>query len=173
MRKAGVLLQTGKVELGEQLMHQALEHAEKSGNSLIIARAKLGVGVFYGSTNRLEEGEQLLEAALSSFGKGTDYDSKQGYGWALLNLGGLYRKQGKLVQAEQRLLEAIKILESIENWVGVASAYELKAKVNDANDNTKLAREDLLNAISFYEKQGMIEKADSLRKNLKRISGTR
>jgi tetratricopeptide (TPR) repeat protein len=114
-----------------------------------------------------------LEAALLSFGKGTDYDSKQGYGWALLNLGGLYRKQGKLVQAEQKLVKAIKILESIENWVGVASAYELKAKVNDANDNVKLAREDLLNAISFYEKQGMIEKADSLRKDSKRISGTR
>jgi tetratricopeptide (TPR) repeat protein len=168
MRKAGVLLQTGKVELGEQLMHQAIEHAEKSGNSLIIARAKLGLGVFYGSTNRLEEGEKLLETTLSSFGKGTDYDSKQGYGWALLNLGGLYRKQGKLVQAEQKLLEAIKILESIENWVGVASAYELKAKVNNDKDNIKLAREDLLNAISFYEKQGMIEKADSLRKDAKR-----
>jgi tetratricopeptide (TPR) repeat protein len=170
MRKAGVLLQTGKVEVGEQLMHRALEHAEKSGNSLIIARAKLGIGVFYGSTNRLEEGEKLLEAALLSFGKGTDYDSKQGYGWALLNLGGLYRKQGKLDQAEQKLLEAIRILESIENWVGVASAYELKAKVNGAKDNAKLAREDLLKAISFYEKQGMKEKADSLKKNMEKTS---
>jgi tetratricopeptide (TPR) repeat protein len=170
MRKAGVLLQTGKVEVGEQLMHRALEHAEKSGNSLIIARAKLGIGVFYGSTNRLEEGEKLLEAALLSFGKGTDYDSKQGYGWALLNLGGLYRKQGKLDQAEQKLLEAIRILESIENWVGVASAYELKAKVNGAKDNAKLAKEDLLKAISFYEKQGMKEKADSLKKNMEKTS---
>jgi tetratricopeptide (TPR) repeat protein len=172
MRKAGVLLQTGKVELGEQLMHQALEHAEKSGNSLVIARAKLGVGVFYGSTSRLEEGEKLLEAALSSFGKGADYDSKQGYGWALLNLGGLYRKQSKLVQAEQKLLEAIRILASIENWVGVASAYELKSKVNDAKGNGKLGREDLLNAISFYEKQGMKEKADSLKKDMEKTSGT-
>jgi tetratricopeptide (TPR) repeat protein len=173
MRKAGVLLQTGKVEPGEQLMHEALKYAEKSGNSLIIARAKLGVGVFYGSTDRLQEGEKLLEEALLSFNKGTDYDSKQGCGWALLNLGGLYRKQGKLVQAEQKLVKAIKILESIENWVGVASAYELKAKVNDSKDDIELEREDLLNAISFYEKQGMMEKADSLRKDLKRISGTR
>jgi len=170
MRKAGVLLQTQKVELGEQLMHQALEYAEQSGNSLIIARAKLGVGVFYGSTNRLEEGEKLLEAALLSFSKGTDYDSKQGYGWALLNLGGLYRKQGKLFQAEQKLLEAIKVLESIENWVGVASAFELKSKVNDAKGNVKLARKDLLNAISFYEKQGMKEKADSLKKDMEKKS---
>ena len=173
MRKAGVLLQTGKAELCEQLMHQALERAEQSGNSLIIARAKLGVGVFYGSTNRLEEGEKLLEAALLSFGKGTDYDNKQGYGWALLNLGGLYRKQGKLVQAEQKLLEAIKTLKNIENWVGVASAYELKAKVNDTKGSLKLAREDLLNAISFYEKQGMMEKANSLKKDVRRMSGTR
>lgn len=167
MRKAGVLLQTGKVEPGERLMDQALTHAEKSGNSLIIARAKLGVGVFYGSTNRFEEGELLLEEALACFGKGKDYDSKQGFGWALLNLGGLYRKQGKLVQAEQKLVDAIKILEGIENWVGVGSAYEQKAKVSDARHDAKLAREDLLNAISFYEKQGMIEKADSLRKNMK------
>jgi tetratricopeptide (TPR) repeat protein len=172
MRKAGVLLQTGKAELGEQLMHQALEHAEQSGNSLIIARAKLGVGVFYGSTNRLKEGERLLEAALLAFGKGTDYDSKQGYGWALLNLGGLYRKQGRLVQAEKKLLEAIRILESIENWVGVASAYEMKSKVNDAKGSPKMARKDLQNAVSFYEKQGMMEKADSLRKALKTMSGT-
>lgn len=173
MRKAGVMLQTGKVELGEQLMRKAVEHAEKSGNSLMIARAKLGVGVFYGSTNRIEEAEKLLEAALAAFAKGTDYDSRQGYGWALLNLGGLYRKEGKLVEAEEKLLEAIRILESIENWVGVASAYELKAKVSDANGNGKLAREDLLKAILFYEKQGMMEKADSLRKDVERMSDSR
>ena len=170
MRKAGVLLQTGKAELGEQLMHQALKHAEKSGNSIVIARAKLGVGVFYGSTGRLEKGERLLDAALLLFEKGTDYDSKQGYGWALLNLGGLYLKQGKLVQAEKKLLEAIKVLESIENWMGVASAYELKANVNDAKSLANLAREDMLKAISFYEKQGIMEKASSLRKNMEKMS---
>jgi len=109
---------------------------------------------------------------LQSFSKGTDYDSKQGYGWALLNLGGLYHKQGKLVEAEQNLLEAIKILEIIENWVGVASAYELKAKVNDTKGNNELAKKDLLSAISFYEKQGMTEKADSLKEDIKRLIGT-
>lgn len=172
MRKAGVLLQTGKAELGEQLMHQALDYAERSDNSLVIARAKLGVGVFYGSANRFEEAEKLLTEALLSFGKNTDYDSKQGFGWALLNLGGLYGKQGKCVLAEQKLAEAIKLLETIENWVGVASAYELKAKVNDTKGNNELAKKDLLSAISFYEKQGMTEKADSLKKNIKRMSGT-
>jgi tetratricopeptide (TPR) repeat protein len=167
MRKAGVLLQTGKAELGEELMQEALDYAEQSDNSLVIARAKLGVGVFYGSTNRFEEAEKLLTEALLSFGKNTDYDSKQGYGWALLNLGGLYGKQGKWVMAEQKLAEAIKLLETIENWVGVASAYELKAKHDSARGDVELAKKDLLRAISFYEKQGMIEKADSLRKDVK------
>jgi tetratricopeptide (TPR) repeat protein len=167
MRKAGVLLQTGKAELGEELMQEALDYAEQSDNSLVIARAKLGVGVFYGSTNRFEEAEKLLTEALLSFGKDTDYDSKQGYGWALLNLGGLYGKQGKWVLAEQKLAEAIKLLETIENWVGVASAYELKANHESARGNAELAKKDLLRAISFYEKQGMIEKADSLRKDVK------
>lgn len=171
MRKAGVLLQTGKAELGEQLMHQALEHAERSDNSLMIARAELGVGVFYGSTKRFEEAEKLLAAALVSFGKGVDFDSKQGYGWALLNLGGLYGKQGKWVLAEQKLAEAIKLLEAIENWVGVASAYELKAKYANAKGDIALAKEDLLSSISFYEKQGMTEKANSLREDLKRLNG--
>jgi tetratricopeptide (TPR) repeat protein len=167
MRKAGVLLQTGKAELGEQIMHQALDYAEKSNNSLIIARAKLGVGVFYGSTNRFEEAEKLLTEALSFFGRGADYDSKQGYGWVLLNLGGLYGKQGKWIMAEQKLAEAIKLLEAIENWVGVASAYELKASHETARGDAELAKKDLLRAISFYERQGMMEKADSLRKGVK------
>jgi tetratricopeptide (TPR) repeat protein len=167
MRKAGVLLETGKAEEGEKLMHQAMKNADLSGNSLMIARAKLGVGVFYGSTNRLEEGEKLLTEALSSFAKSTDYDSRQGYGWALLNIGGLHCKQRKWNLAEQRLAEAIDLLKTIQNWVGVASAYELKAKVSNAKGDTTLAKKDLLNAISFYEKQGMKEKADSLRREAK------
>lgn len=165
MRKAGVLLQTGKAEKGEQLMCHALEHADQSGDTLTTARAQLGVGVFYGSTGRLDEGEKRLKAALKSFRKGKDYDSKQGCGWALLNLGGLYHKQGKLLQAEQHLLRAIEILETIKNWVGVASAYELKAKVSETKGNAEIARKDLLKAVAFYEKQGMKEKAHSLRKN--------
>lgn len=167
MRKAGVLLQTGKAELGEQLMRKALDYAEQSGISLAIARAKLGVGVFYGSTNRLKEAEKLLTEALSHFGKDTSYDNKQGYGWTLLNLGGLYGKQGKWVLAEQKLAEAIKTLETIENWVGVASAYELMSKHDNARGNAESARKNLLKAISFYEKQGLTEKADSLRKEMK------
>ena len=168
MRKAGVLLQTGKGVLGEQLMQDALLHAEKSRNSLIIARAKLGIGVFYGSGDRFEDAEKLMKEALTSFGEGKNYDDKQGQGWTLLNLGGLYRKQGRLIQAEQNLTKAIEILKRIENWVGVASAYEMIAKVQTGKGNKELAKKDLLAAISFYEKQGMTGKADLLKRGAER-----
>ncbi len=130
MRKAGILLQTGKIESGETLMNQALEYAEQSRNPLIIARAKLGLGVFYGSAGRFKEGEKLLKEALLSFNQSTDYDYRQGAGWALLNLGGLYGKQEKWALANEKLVEAIKLLKTIQNWVGVASAFELKARFN-------------------------------------------
>jgi len=166
MRKAGILLQTGKVKSGETLMNQALTCAEQSNNLLILGRAKLGLGVFYGSTNKFEEGEKLLKEALLCFNQCTNYDGKQGAGWALLNLGGLYLKQGKLVSAKKKLDEAIKLLKTIKNWVGVASAYELKAKHDRIKGDLALAKKDLLNAILFYEKQGMTEKADSLRNSI-------
>jgi len=168
MRKAGVLLRTGKVEEGEMLINQALTYAERSGNLLILGRVKLGLGVFYGSKGRFEEGEKLLKEALLSFNEGADYDSRQGAGWALLNLGGLYLKQRRLDLAEKKLAEAIELLETIQNWVGVASAYELKAKLNSIKGNHALAKGDLMNAISFYEKQGMKEKADTLRNSMKK-----
>jgi tetratricopeptide (TPR) repeat protein len=170
MRKAGILLKTGKLESGNSLMNRALVCAQESGNMLILNRAKLGLGVLYASANKFEEGEELLKEALSGFNQSTDYDNRQGAGWALLNLGGLYLKQEKLFLAEEKLNEAIKLLETIENWVGVASAYELKVKHDQIRGDLALTKQDLLNAISFYEKQGMKEKADSLKNSVKNMN---
>ena len=172
MRKAGILLETGKLESGNSLMNKALVYAQESGNLLILNRAKLGLGVLYASTNKFEVGEKLLKEALSGFNQSTDYDNRQGAGWALLNLGGLYLKQEKLDLAEEKLIEAIKSLETIENWVGVATAYEFKVKHDQIRGDLALAKQDLLNAIAFYEKQGMKEKADSLKNSVKNMNAT-
>ncbi|HML01907.1 MAG TPA: tetratricopeptide repeat protein [Candidatus Bathyarchaeia archaeon] len=172
MRKAGILLETGKLESGNSLMNKALVYAQESGNLLILNRAKLGLGVLYASTRKFNEGEKLLKEALSGFNQSTDYDNRQGAGWALLNLGGLYLKQEKLDLAEEKLIEAIKSLETIENWVGVATAYEFKVKHDQIRGDLALAKQDLLNAIAFYEKQGMKEKADSLKNSVKNMNAT-
>jgi tetratricopeptide (TPR) repeat protein len=103
------------------------------------------------------------------FSKGEDYDSKQGAGWSLLNLGGLYGKQEKWYEAEQRLDKAVEVLSGIKNWVGVASAYELKAKNSLKKRESARAKEYYAKAIEFYERQGMKEKADSIKEELKKI----
>jgi tetratricopeptide (TPR) repeat protein len=170
LRKGGVLLQTGKLSEGERLMREALALAERSDNGVMLGRAKLGLGVLCASLGRFEEGERLLTETFLLFSKGEDYDSKQGAGWSLLNLGGLYGKQGKWWEAEQNLDKAVEVLKGIKNWVGVASAYEMKAKNSWKRGESARAKEYYAKAIEFYEKQGMNEKVDSLRKELTKIS---
>ena len=169
LRKGGILLQTGKLSEGERLMRDALALAERSQNSLMLGRAKLGLGVLCGSLGRFEEGEHLLTEAFTLFSKSRDYDSKQGAGWILLNLGGMYSKQGKCSEAEQNLDKAIEVLTGIKNWTGVASAYEFKAKNSLKKGESARARVDFARAIEYYEKQGMKEKAESVREELKKM----
>ena len=166
MRKANIIMQKGDIERGRQLMDKASEEAEKSENPLMIGRSKLGLGVFLGSTGSFDEAERLLKEALSMFKKGKNYDSLQSVGWCLLNLGGLYGKMEKYNEANESLSQAIGTLKEIENWVGMATAFELRARTNQARGHIKLANEDFRQAIEFYEKQGMTEKADTVRDSI-------
>jgi tetratricopeptide (TPR) repeat protein len=169
LRKGGISLQTGKLSEGEHLMREALALAERSQNSLMLGRTKLGLGVLCGSLGRFEEGERLLTEVFLLFSKSDDYDSKQGAGWSLLNLGGMYSKQGKWLKAERNLDKAIKVLTGIKNWVGVASAYELKAKNSLKRGESARAKADIARAVEFYERNGMKEKAESVKEELRKM----
>jgi len=168
LRKGGILLQTAKLSEGERLMREALALAERSRNNLMIGRAKLGLGVLCGSLGRFEEGERLLTEGFLLFSKSDDYDSKQGAGWSLLNLGGMYSKQGEWSEAERNLDKAIEMLIGIKNWVGVASAYELRAKNSLRSGESARAKAAFASAVEFYEKQGMKEKAESVKEELRK-----
>jgi len=169
LRKAGILMESERIGEAEKLMRGSVELAERSGNATVKGRAKLGLGVYYGSTGKIEEAERLLNEALEMFSGKSDYDSQQGAGWCLLNIGGLQLKKTNLKEAEGKLTKAIEVLEKIENWVGVASAYEMKAKANKAKNDHASAKENLAKAITFYEKEGMKEKADQIRNELKTL----
>jgi tetratricopeptide (TPR) repeat protein len=169
LRKAGMLMEGERFEEAETLMRGSVEFAERSSNVTVIGRAKLGLGVYYGSTGKIEEAEKLLTGALETFSGKNDYDSQQGAGWSLLNLGGLHLKKSNLKEAEEKLAKAIELLEKIENWVGVGSAYEMMAKASKAKNDHASAKENLSKAITFYEKEGMKEKADQLRNELKTL----
>lgn len=169
LRKAGILMETEEVKGAEALMIKAAEHAEGSGNPTMIGRAKLGLGVYYGSSSKFEEADKLLTEALTMFNKKKDYDSRQGAGWCLLNLGGLQLKKSNLKEAEERLAQAIILLKRIKNWIGVGTAYEMMAKISKAKNDRVRVQENLLMAIEFFDKEGMSEKAELLRNELKSI----
>ncbi len=169
LRKAGILLETEKVEDAEALMRGSIEFAERSGNATVIGRARLGLGVYYGSIGKFEEAEKLLTEALAIFRGKNDYNDKQGAAWCLLNLGGLQLKKANLKEAEGILEKAIDLLKRIKNWVGVGTAYEMMARISKARNDRTMAKENLLKAISFFEKEGMNEKAALLRNELKTL----
>lgn len=169
LKKAGILLETEKIEDAEALMRGSIEFAERSGNATVIGRTRLGLGVYYGSAGKFEESEKLLTEALAIFRGKNDYNSKQGTAWCLLNLGGLHLKKANLKEAEGILEKAIDLLKRIKNWVGVGTAYEMMARISKARNDCAMAKENLLKAISFFEKEGMNEKAASLRDELKTL----
>jgi tetratricopeptide (TPR) repeat protein len=169
MRKAGILLETEKIEDAKSLMRGSVEFAERSGKATVIGRAKLGLGVYYGSASEFEEAENLLEEALETFSGKNDYDNKQGAAWCLLNLGGLQLKKSNLNEAKERLEEAIKLLKQIKNWVGVGTAYEMMARISKSKNDRTTTKKNLVKAISFFEKEGMSEKVDLLRNEMKML----
>jgi tetratricopeptide (TPR) repeat protein len=162
-------MEAERIGEAETLMRGSVGLAERSSNVTVIGRARLGLGVYYGSTGKIEEAEKLLTEALETFSGKNDYDSQQGAGWCLLNLGGLHLKKSNLKEAEENLTKAIELLKKIENWVGVGTAYEMIAKASKAKNDHTSAKKNLLKAATFYEKEGMNEKADQLKNELKTL----
>ena len=85
----------------------------------------------------------------------------------MLNLGGLYGKTGRLDLAFVTLEKARERLHVISNWVGVAAAWKTQAQIRRAIGDEDRWREDLAEAVVFYDRQGMGTKANRLRGLLK------
>ena len=125
------------------------------------------VAAFAGSSGDLPRAERFLLESLDRFSRLDTDEGRQGAGWALLNLGALYGKTGRLDLGFVTLEKARERLHAISNWVGVASAWEAQSQIRRAIGDEDRWREDLAEAVIFYEKQGMTEKADQLRGLLK------
>src|SRR5947207_437605 len=89
--------------------------------------------------------------------------SLQGRGWAFLNLATLYGKTGRLDLAFVTFTKAQEVLGAAEDWAGVAAAWEAQAQLRRAIQDEDRWREDLAEAIVFYDRDGMKAKADRLR----------
>jgi len=162
LREANALMELGRQEEARRCFDAGIDDAKRSGDTLTLGRALIGAGVFAARTGDRERGEGFLLAAVESLQDREGPEERQALGWALLNLGGLYGKMGRLDLAFLTLHQAREALFALSNWVGVAAAWETEANLREALGDTERAREDFAEALAMYRKEGMEEKAAEL-----------
>jgi len=167
MRRGNALMVLRRVEEAKAAFDASLHAAKASSDSLVLAQSLMAAGVFAGSVDDTARAERFLLDALNRFSHIQSEEGRQGAGWAMLNLGGLYGKTGRLDLAFVTLEKARERLHAISNWVGVAAAWETQAQIRRAIGDEDRWREDLAEAVVFYDRQGMGTKADRLRGLLK------
>ena len=167
VRRGNALMVLRRMDEARQAFDSDLHAAKAAGDPLVLARALMAAGVFAGTSGDASLAERFLLDALDRFSRIPGAEGEQGAGWALLNLGGIYGKTGRLDLAFVTLEKSRERLHAIENWVGVAAAWEAQAQLRRAIGDEDRWREDLAEAVVFYDREGMREKTDQLRAILK------
>ena len=168
LRRASVLRELGRWDEARGALDRALDDAKASGDPGVIAEGLLAAGVYAADRGDRSRAEAFLMDALDRFHRADDRASLQGRGWAFLNLASLYGQTGRLDLAFVTFTKAQDVLGAVEDWTGVAAAWEAQAQLRRAIGDEDRWREDLAEAVVFYDREGMTEKADRLRRLLGR-----
>ena len=163
MRHANALMELGRWDEARRSLDEALGDAKASGQDDVLGQALIAAGVFAANRDDNSRAEAFLRQALDLFHRRSDRPALQGRGWAFINLATLYGKTGRLDLAFVTMTKAQDVLGAAENWAGVAAAWEAQAQIRRAIGDEDRWREDLAEAIIFYDREGMNEKADRLR----------
>src|SRR5213592_4648677 len=156
MRRGNALMELRRWDEARGALDEALHDAKASGDRAILAQALLAAGVFAANRDDRERAEAFLLDALDRFHRDEAPASLQGRGWAFLNLATLYGKTGRLDLAFVTFTKARDVL-------GVAAAWEAQAQLRRAIQDEDRWREDLSEAIVFYDRAAMKAKAERLR----------
>jgi len=163
LRRANALMELSRWDDARQALDEALHGAKASGDPEVIAQALLAAGTFASNRGDHARAEAFLMDALARFHVKDEPAFLQGRGWAFLNLALLYGKTGRLDLAFVTLTKARDVLGAVKNWAGVAAAWEAQAQLRRAIGDEDRWREDLAEAVIWYDREGMKEKADRLR----------
>ena len=144
----------------------ALDAAKGADNPIVLARALIGAGAFAASRNDFARGEEFLLAALESFHAVHDKDGLAGEGWALVNLAAIYGRTKRLDISFLTFEKARERLFKVEDWIGVATAWELQAQLREFLGDRDRMADDYHEAMAFYAKKGMSAKVDEIRARL-------
>lgn len=131
LREANALRALGRPTEAEPLADLELDAAMASGDRLTIARAMFSLGASCVANGQMARGLKLLEDARPMFEHGPDADHQQGLGWwhiiqADLSNSGLH--QPDPAYALENAHHALALLRPLENWPGIARAYQARAK---------------------------------------------
>jgi tetratricopeptide (TPR) repeat protein len=163
LRRANVLMELGRWDEARGALDGALDDAKVCAHEGVLAQALLAAGVYATNRKDFPRAEAFLMDALERYHRHDDPSSLQGRGWAFLALASLYGKTGRLDLAFVTFTKAQDVLGAAEDWPGVAAAWEAQAQLRRAIHDEDRWQDDLAEAVVFYDRAGMQEKADRLR----------
>ncbi len=163
VRHGNVLMELGRWDDARRALDEALSSATESGSLPAISDALLAAGVYAANRGDAKRSEAFLLDALERYHRRDDREFVRGRGRAFLSLAGLYGKTGRLDLAFVTFTKAQDVLGAAEDWAGVAAAWEGQASLRRAIGDEDRWREDLAEAVVFYDREGMGEKAKRLR----------
>src|SRR2546426_2367668 len=163
LRQGNALMELRRWDDARTALDAGLHEAKASGEPGLLGQALLAAGVFAANRDDPNRAEAFLLDALERFHRKDDRAHLQGRGWAFLNLASLYGKTGRLDLAFVTFTKAQDVLGAAEDWAGVAAAWEAQAQLRRAIHDEDRWREDLAEAVVFYDREGMAAKAGRLR----------
>ena len=155
MRQANILRQIGQTREAYDLSQQEIAAARRSGDEIALARSLMSNGASHLAAGETEHGLALLDEAGELFQRGSSYDYQQGLGWYwilqadLITAGYIQKSSQEVIPLAER---ALSLLISIENWPGVARAYEARAKAYENLGETEAAERDRQSQQEFQAK---------------------
>ncbi len=163
LRRGNALMELRRWDDARAALDEALHEAKASRDPDVVAQALLAAGVFAANRDDPPRAEAFLLESLDRFHRADDRASLQGRGWAFLNLATVYGRTGRLDLAFVTFTKAQDVLGAAKDWAGVAAAWEAQAQLRRAIHDEDRWREDLAEAVVFYDREGMKAKADRLR----------
>jgi tetratricopeptide (TPR) repeat protein len=145
MRQGNILRQMEKPQEALALGEWEITAARASGDEITLARSLMSTGTNLIVNGDIERGLTLLDEAREIFERGDSYDHKQGLGWYwilqadLANTGLVKKGPDEVIEIATRTLA---ILNTIENWPGVARGYAARAKAYEMLGNEAEAAKD-------------------------------
>jgi len=163
LRYGNALMELRRWDDARAAIDDALREAKAAGDGLVMAQALLAAGVYAANREDFPRAETFLLDALERFHRSDEISALRGRGWAFLTLASLYGKTGRLDLAFVTFTKAQDVLGAAEDWAGVAAAWEAQAQLRRAIRDEDRWREDLAEAVVFFDREGMKEKAAKLR----------